>query len=106
MAPRDRRAPSMSQGEKDLGDGSLHVNGESLEVDSEEEDSEELEEEEDQGAEQAAAFPLEDSRTSKESVCDTDRSRKVGFPASLGEERRESGPSVPRPSRPGASRPD
>ncbi|XP_036863377.1 histone-lysine N-methyltransferase EHMT1 isoform X14 [Manis javanica] len=66
-----------SKGEKDLGDGSLHVNGESLEVDSEEEDSEELEEEEDQGAEQAAAFPLEDSRTSKESVCDTDRSRKM-----------------------------
>ncbi|KAK2496637.1 hypothetical protein MC885_013830, partial [Smutsia gigantea] len=75
-----------SKGEKDLGDGSLHVNGESLDVDSEEEDSEELDEDEDQGAEQAAAFPMEDSRTSKESVCETDHSRKVGFPASLGEE--------------------
>ncbi|XP_036756615.2 histone-lysine N-methyltransferase EHMT1 isoform X11 [Manis pentadactyla] len=66
-----------SKGEKDLGDGSLHVNGESLEVDSEEEDSEELDEDEDQGAEQAAAFPMEDSRTSKESVCETDHSRKM-----------------------------
>lgn len=50
-----------------------------MEMDSEEEDSEELEEEEDQGAEQAAAFPTEDSRTSKESVSGSDRTHKVGL---------------------------
>ncbi|XP_023604261.1 histone-lysine N-methyltransferase EHMT1 isoform X6 [Myotis lucifugus] len=66
-----------SKSEKDLGDSTLHVNGESVEMDSEEEDSEELDEEEDQGAEQAAAFPTEDSRTSKESVSGSDRTQKV-----------------------------
>ncbi|XP_058380639.1 histone-lysine N-methyltransferase EHMT1 isoform X8 [Diceros bicornis minor] len=66
-----------SKGEKDLGDSTLHVNGESLEMDSEEEDSEELDEDEDQGAEQAAVFPTEDSRTSKESVSETDRTQKM-----------------------------
>ncbi|KAF5911642.1 hypothetical protein HPG69_007398 [Diceros bicornis minor] len=66
-----------SKGEKDLGDSTLHVNGESLEMDSEEEDSEELDEDEDQGAEQAAVFPTEDSRTSKESVSETDRTQKT-----------------------------
>uniref|UniRef100_A0A673VBS0 [histone H3]-lysine(9) N-methyltransferase n=1 Tax=Suricata suricatta TaxID=37032 RepID=A0A673VBS0_SURSU len=53
-----------SKGDKDLGASTLHVNGESLELDSEEEESEELDEDEDQGPEQAAAFPSEDSRTS------------------------------------------
>lgn len=72
-------APASAQSEKDLGDSTLHVNGESLEMDSEEEDSEELEEEEDQGAEQAAAFPTEDSRTSKESVSGSDHTHKVGL---------------------------
>ncbi|XP_023604259.1 histone-lysine N-methyltransferase EHMT1 isoform X4 [Myotis lucifugus] len=66
-----------SKSEKDLGDSTLHVNGESVEMDSEEEDSEELDEEEDQGAEQAAAFPTEDSRTSKESVSGSDRTQKM-----------------------------
>ncbi|XP_070106634.1 histone-lysine N-methyltransferase EHMT1 isoform X4 [Equus caballus] len=66
-----------SKGEKDLGDSALHVNGESLEMDSEEEDSEELDEDEDQGAEQAAVFPTEDSRTSKESVLAADHSQKL-----------------------------
>ncbi|XP_014683588.3 histone-lysine N-methyltransferase EHMT1 isoform X6 [Equus asinus] len=66
-----------SKGEKDLGDSALHVNGESLEMDSEEEDSEELDEDEDQGAEQAAVFPTEDSRTSKESVLAADHAQKL-----------------------------
>ncbi|XP_045419139.1 histone-lysine N-methyltransferase EHMT1 isoform X6 [Lemur catta] len=66
-----------SKGDKDLGDSTLHVNGESLEMDSDEEDSEELEEDEGHGAEQAAAFPTEDSRTSKESISETDRAQKV-----------------------------
>ncbi|XP_066111683.1 histone-lysine N-methyltransferase EHMT1 isoform X8 [Saccopteryx bilineata] len=66
-----------AKSEKDLGDSALHVNGESVEVDSEEDDSEELDEDEDQGAEQAAAFPTEDSRTSKESVSESDRTQKM-----------------------------
>ncbi|XP_066222651.1 histone-lysine N-methyltransferase EHMT1 isoform X4 [Saccopteryx leptura] len=66
-----------AKSEKDLGDSALHVNGESVEVDSEEDDSEELDEDEDQGAEQAAAFPTEDSRTSKESVSESDRAQKM-----------------------------
>ena len=68
----------MLQGEKDLGDGSLHVNGESLDLDSEEDDSEELEEDEDQGAQPAAVFPAEDSRASKDSALEPDRTQKVG----------------------------
>lgn len=67
----------MFQGEKALDDSALHVNGESLEMDSEDEDSDELEDDEDHGAEQAAAFPTEDSRTSKESMSETDRAAKV-----------------------------
>ncbi|XP_032129223.1 histone-lysine N-methyltransferase EHMT1-like [Sapajus apella] len=67
-----------SKGEKDLGASSLHVNGESLEMDSDEDDSEELEEDDSHGAEQAAAFPTEDSRTSKESMSEVDRTQKVG----------------------------
>ncbi|TKC51660.1 hypothetical protein EI555_013229, partial [Monodon monoceros] len=65
-----------SKGEKDLGDGSLHVNGESLDMDSEEDDSEELEEDEDQGAQPATAFPAEGSRASKDSALEPDRSQK------------------------------
>ncbi|XP_075415837.1 histone-lysine N-methyltransferase EHMT1 isoform X3 [Tenrec ecaudatus] len=65
------------KGEKDLGDNTLHVNGESLGMDSEEEDSEDLEEEDEHGAEQAAAFPTEDSRTSKESMSESDRTQKM-----------------------------
>ncbi|XP_039076722.1 histone-lysine N-methyltransferase EHMT1 isoform X8 [Hyaena hyaena] len=66
-----------SKGDKDLGASALHVNGESLELDSEEDESEELDEEEDQGAEQAAAFPTEDSRTSKGGVPEADRTQKT-----------------------------
>ncbi|XP_058158810.1 histone-lysine N-methyltransferase EHMT1 isoform X19 [Dasypus novemcinctus] len=66
-----------SKGEKDLGDSAVHVNGESLEVDSEEEESDELDEEEDHGVEPVAAFPTEDSRTSKESMSETDRTQKM-----------------------------
>lgn len=73
------------QGDKDPGASTLHVNGESLELDSEEDESEELDEDEDQGAEQAAAFPVEDSRTSKGgSVSETDRTQKVGLAHPLG----------------------
>ena len=65
------------QSEKELGDVSPHVNGESIDVDSEEEDSDELEDEDDHGAEQAAAFPADDNRTSKDSASDADNVRKV-----------------------------
>ncbi|XP_074187558.1 histone-lysine N-methyltransferase EHMT1 isoform X1 [Rhinolophus sinicus] len=57
-----------SKGEKELGDSALHVNGESLDVDSEDDDSEEPDEDEDPGAEQAVAFPPEDSRTLTDSA--------------------------------------
>ncbi|OWK10539.1 EHMT1, partial [Cervus elaphus hippelaphus] len=67
-----------SKGEKDLSDGSLHVNGESLDLDSEEDDSEELDEDEDQGGPPAAAFPAEDGRASKDGMLAPDRSQKVG----------------------------
>uniref|UniRef100_A0A8C6DKB5 [histone H3]-lysine(9) N-methyltransferase n=1 Tax=Moschus moschiferus TaxID=68415 RepID=A0A8C6DKB5_MOSMO len=66
-----------SKGEKDLSDGSLHVNGESLDLDSEEDDSEELDEDEDQGGPPAAVFPAEDGRASKDGVLAPDRSQKV-----------------------------
>lgn len=65
------------QSEKDLSDGSPHVNGESIEVDSEEEDSDELEEDDEHGVEHPAAFPTEDNRISKEGASDADNSRKV-----------------------------
>ncbi|XP_053412555.1 histone-lysine N-methyltransferase EHMT1 isoform X5 [Nycticebus coucang] len=65
------------KGEKDLGDSTLHVNGESLDMDSEEDDSEELEDDDGHGAEQAVTFPTEDSRTSKESMSETDRTQKM-----------------------------
>lgn len=53
------------------------MNGESIDVDSEEEDSDELEEEDDHGADQVAGFPVDDNRTSKDSVSDVDNARKV-----------------------------
>lgn len=71
-------ASVLFQGEKDLSDGSLHVNGESLDLDSEEDDSEELDEDEDQGGPPAAAFPIEDGRASKDGVLAPDHSQKVG----------------------------
>uniref|UniRef100_A0A8D0GIF1 [histone H3]-lysine(9) N-methyltransferase n=1 Tax=Sphenodon punctatus TaxID=8508 RepID=A0A8D0GIF1_SPHPU len=87
---------SGGKSEKDLSDTSPHVNGESIEVDSEEEDSDELEEEDDHGAddhgaEQAAAFPAEDNRTSKEGVSDADNTRKMEYGES--EEEQDSGES-------------
>uniref|UniRef100_A0A8C3V4M0 [histone H3]-lysine(9) N-methyltransferase n=1 Tax=Catharus ustulatus TaxID=91951 RepID=A0A8C3V4M0_CATUS len=66
-----------AKSDKELGDGSPHVNGESLDVDSEEEDSDELEEEDDHGADQTAVFPGDDNRTCKDSVSDADNARKV-----------------------------
>ncbi|KAM6048001.1 histone-lysine N-methyltransferase EHMT1 isoform 7-T12 [Chlamydotis macqueenii] len=66
-----------AKSEKDLGDASPHVNGESMDVDSEEEDSDELEEDDDHGAEQAAVFPADDNRTSKDSASDADNARKM-----------------------------
>uniref|UniRef100_A0A8C3V767 [histone H3]-lysine(9) N-methyltransferase n=1 Tax=Catharus ustulatus TaxID=91951 RepID=A0A8C3V767_CATUS len=65
-----------AKSDKELGDGSPHVNGESLDVDSEEEDSDELEEEDDHGADQTAVFPGDDNRTCKDSVSDADNARK------------------------------
>ncbi|NXF10162.1 EHMT1 methyltransferase, partial [Smithornis capensis] len=66
-----------AKSDKDLGDASPHVNGESIDVDSEEEDSDELEEEDDHGADQVAVFPADDNRTSKDSASDADNSRKI-----------------------------
>ncbi|XP_071430162.1 histone-lysine N-methyltransferase EHMT1-like isoform X3 [Pithys albifrons albifrons] len=66
-----------AKSDKDLGDASPHVNGESIDVDSEEEDSDELEEEDDHGAEQAAVFPMDDNRTCKDSASDADNARKI-----------------------------
>ncbi|XP_010170902.2 histone-lysine N-methyltransferase EHMT1-like, partial [Antrostomus carolinensis] len=81
-----------AKSEKDLGDASPHVNGESMDVDSEEEDSDELEEEDDHGAEQAAVFPADDNRTSKDSASDADNARKIDDGES--EEEQESGESM------------
>ncbi|XP_010283521.1 PREDICTED: histone-lysine N-methyltransferase EHMT1-like, partial [Phaethon lepturus] len=80
-----------AKSEKDLGDTSPHVNGESIDVDSEEEDSDELEEEDDHGADQAAVFPADDNRTSKDSASDADNARKIDDGES--EEEQESGES-------------
>ncbi|XP_074968586.1 histone-lysine N-methyltransferase EHMT1-like isoform X5 [Phalacrocorax aristotelis] len=80
-----------AKSEKDLGDASPHVNGESIDVDSEEEDSDELEEDDDHGAEQAAVFPADDNRTSKDSASDADNARKIDDGES--EEEQESGES-------------
>ncbi|KAM6315961.1 histone-lysine N-methyltransferase EHMT1 isoform 2-T2 [Podargus strigoides] len=80
-----------AKSEKDLGDASPHVNGESIDVDSEDEDSDELEEEDDHGAEQAAVFPADDNRTSKDSASDADNARKIDDGES--EEEQESGES-------------
>ncbi|NXX97576.1 EHMT1 methyltransferase, partial [Centropus bengalensis] len=80
-----------AKSEKDLGDASPHVNGESIDIDSEEEDSDELEEEDDHGAEQVAVFPGDDNRTSKDSASDADNTRKIDDGES--EEEQESGES-------------
>ncbi|XP_060551037.1 histone-lysine N-methyltransferase EHMT1 isoform X6 [Pantherophis guttatus] len=62
--------------EKD--DGSRHVNGERLEVDSEEDDSDELEEEDERGADQTATFPVEENRTANDrDTTDISNTRKM-----------------------------
>ncbi|XP_025027962.1 histone-lysine N-methyltransferase EHMT1 isoform X5 [Python bivittatus] len=62
--------------EKD--DGSPHVNGERLDVDSEEDDSDELEEDDERGTDQTATFPVEENRTAKErDAVDVSNTRKV-----------------------------
>lgn len=66
-------------------------------MDSDEDDSEELEEDDSHGAEQAAAFPTEDSRTSKESMSEADRAQKVGVAVS-GDSMREDYHKVDRGS--------
>uniref|UniRef100_A0A7J8IIV2 [histone H3]-lysine(9) N-methyltransferase n=1 Tax=Rousettus aegyptiacus TaxID=9407 RepID=A0A7J8IIV2_ROUAE len=66
-----------SKGEKELGDSTLHVNGDSLEMDSEDDESEELDEDEDQGAERAAACPAEDGRPPREGVPGPERTQQV-----------------------------
>ncbi|XP_071622646.1 histone-lysine N-methyltransferase EHMT1 isoform X4 [Heliangelus exortis] len=81
-----------AKSDKDLGDASPHVNGESIDVDSEEEDSDELEEEDDHGAEQAAVFPADENRASKDSASDADNARKIDDGES--EEEQESGESM------------
>uniref|UniRef100_A0A8D2LMF4 Euchromatic histone lysine methyltransferase 1 n=1 Tax=Varanus komodoensis TaxID=61221 RepID=A0A8D2LMF4_VARKO len=66
---------SSSGGKDEKGDASPHVNGERLEMDSEEEDSDELEEDE-RGTEQPPAFPTEDNRIAKEENAEADNVRK------------------------------
>ncbi|XP_077162715.1 histone-lysine N-methyltransferase EHMT1 isoform X6 [Paroedura picta] len=68
-------ASAGGKGEK--GDASPHVNGESLEVDSEEDDSDELEEEDERGTEHPSAFPAEDNHTAKEGAADASKVRKM-----------------------------
>ncbi|XP_061459611.1 histone-lysine N-methyltransferase EHMT1 isoform X2 [Rhineura floridana] len=68
---------SSSGGKGEKGDASPHVNGESLDMDSEEEDSDDLEEEDEHGTEQPAAFPAEDNRTAKEGSADSSNARKI-----------------------------
>lgn len=53
------------------------MNGESLEVDSEEEDSDEIEEEDERGTEHPSAFPAEDNQTAEEGAVDATKVRKV-----------------------------
>ncbi|KAG8141740.1 hypothetical protein E2320_006427 [Naja naja] len=65
-------------GKAEKDEGSPHVNGERLEVDSEEDDSDELEEEDERGADQATTFPVEENRTANErDSADLSNTRKV-----------------------------
>ncbi|XP_042334648.1 histone-lysine N-methyltransferase EHMT1 [Sceloporus undulatus] len=68
---------STSGGKGEKGDASPHVNGERLDIDSEEEDSDELEEDDERGTDHSAAFPAEDNRTAKEGNVDTSNVRKL-----------------------------
>ncbi|XP_034968657.1 histone-lysine N-methyltransferase EHMT1 isoform X5 [Zootoca vivipara] len=71
------RLHSTSGAKVEKGDASPHVNGESLDADSEEEDSDEMEEDNERGTEQQAAFPAEENRMAKEGVVDGSRARKI-----------------------------
>lgn len=53
------------------------MNGERLDIDSEEEDSDELEDDDERGTDHSAAFPAEDNRTAKEGNVDASNVRKV-----------------------------
>uniref|UniRef100_A0A670YQS7 Euchromatic histone lysine methyltransferase 1 n=1 Tax=Pseudonaja textilis TaxID=8673 RepID=A0A670YQS7_PSETE len=64
-------------GKAEKDEGRPHMNGERLEVDSEEDDSDELEEEDERGADQVATFPMEENRTANErdslpTACESD----------------------------------
>ncbi|XP_053138303.1 histone-lysine N-methyltransferase EHMT1 isoform X3 [Hemicordylus capensis] len=83
---------SSSGGKGEKGDASPHVNGESLEVDSEDDDSDELEEEDERGTEQPAAFPVEENGTVKGGSPDTSNARKIVDGES--EEEQDSGDSA------------
>uniref|UniRef100_A0A8D0BPL4 [histone H3]-lysine(9) N-methyltransferase n=1 Tax=Salvator merianae TaxID=96440 RepID=A0A8D0BPL4_SALMN len=83
---------SSSGGKDEKGDASPHVNGESLEVESEEDDSDDLEDEDEHGTEQPAAFPTEENRTVKEGVADGHSTRKIIDGES--EEEQDSGESM------------
>ncbi|KAH0615527.1 hypothetical protein JD844_004899 [Phrynosoma platyrhinos] len=67
---------STSGGKGEKGDASPHVNGERLDVDSEEEDSDELEDDDERGTNHPAAFPTEDNRTATEGNVDASNVRK------------------------------
>uniref|UniRef100_A0A670YQU1 [histone H3]-lysine(9) N-methyltransferase n=1 Tax=Pseudonaja textilis TaxID=8673 RepID=A0A670YQU1_PSETE len=65
-------------GKAEKDEGRPHMNGERLEVDSEEDDSDELEEEDERGADQVATFPMEENRTANErDSSDLSNTRKV-----------------------------
>ncbi|XP_067327959.1 histone-lysine N-methyltransferase EHMT1 isoform X2 [Anolis sagrei] len=84
------QAASGVKGEK--GDASLHVNGERLDMESEEEDSDELEEDDERGTDNPAAFPAEDNRTAKEG--DANASNAIKMVDGESEEDQDFGESV------------
>lgn len=67
-----------TQVEKDPVSSSPQVNGENVEMDSEDDDSEELEEDEDRGLEQPAPFSTEPNRSCIEDAFGADISKKIG----------------------------
>ncbi|XP_026568289.1 histone-lysine N-methyltransferase EHMT1 isoform X4 [Pseudonaja textilis] len=80
-------------GKAEKDEGRPHMNGERLEVDSEEDDSDELEEEDERGADQVATFPMEENRTANErDSSDLSNTRKMVDGES--EEEQDSGDSV------------
>ncbi|XP_078498135.1 histone-lysine N-methyltransferase EHMT1 isoform X2 [Lissotriton helveticus] len=71
-------APENTQVEKDPISSSPQVNGENVEMDSEDDDSEELEEDEDRGPEQPAPLTTEQNRSCIEDPLVADISKKIG----------------------------